>query len=405
MKVAAIISEYNPFHMGHEYQINEIRRMLGDDTAIIAIMSGNYTQRAEPAVCDKTLRAQAAVECGANLVLELPFPFCMSSAEFFAKSGVRIADQIGVVDYLAFGSESGDITEISDIASVMMSSEYELTLQTLIENSEYKEYGYPELCQIALARIYGREITRDFFTPNNILGIEYIKAIYELGGRITPITIKREGSGYHDIINPMSEYQSATAIREELASGNISALDYVPKNAKEIYLKAINDGKMPSDVSRLDLSVISSFRLNSPAENSEIHDAAGGLYNRLCDLSAEANSISSLTSMAETKKYTRTRIKRAIWNTYFGVTSSDVRLLPSYTQVLAMDSVGRSLLKRIKKMSDFPVITKPSSYRELGEEICRQKELSNKADAIYGLTLKNTNSGRFPLIFTPYVKE
>ena len=405
MKVAAIISEYNPFHMGHEYQINEIRRMLGDDTAIIAIMSGNYTQRAEPAVCDKTLRAQAAVECGANLVLELPFPFCMSSAEFFAKSGVRIADQIGVVDYLAFGSESGDITEISDIASVMLSSEYELTLQTLIENSEYKEYGYPELCQIALARIYGREITRDFFTPNNILGIEYIKAIYELGGRITPITIKREGSGYHDIINPMSEYQSATAIREELASANISALDYVPKNAKEIYLKAINDGKMPSDVSRLDLSVISSFRLNSPAENSEIHDAAGGLYNRLCDLSAEANSISSLTSMAETKKYTRTRIKRAIWNTYFGVTSSDVRLLPSYTQVLAMDSVGRSLLKRIKKMSDFPVITKPSSYRELGEEICRQKELSNKADAIYGLTLKNTNSGRFPLIFTPYVKE
>lgn len=405
MKVAAIISEYNPFHMGHEYQINEIRRMLGDDTAIIAIMSGNFTQRAEPAVCDKTLRAQAAVECGANLVLELPFPFCMSSAEFFAKSGVRIADQIGVVDYLAFGSESGDITEISDIASVMMSSEYELTLQTLIENSEYKEYGYPELCQIALARIYGREITRDFFTPNNILGIEYIKAIYELGGRITPITIKREGSGYHDIINPMSEYQSATAIREELASGNISALDYVPKNAKEIYLKAINDGKMPSDVSRLDLSVISSFRLNSPAENGEIHDAAGGLYNRLCDLSAEANSISSLTSMAETKKYTRTRIKRAIWNTYFGVTSSDVRLLPSYTQVLAMDSVGRSLLKRIKKMSDFPVITKPSSYRELGEEICRQKELSNKADAIYGLTLKNTNSGRFPLIFTPYVKE
>ena len=405
MKVAAIISEYNPFHLGHEYQVKELRRILGEDTAVIAIMSGNFTQRAEPAVCDKTIRAKAACECGINLVLELPFPFCMSSAEFFAKSGVLIASKIGIVDYLAFGSESGDISEISNIASTMTSDEYKLTLDDLASSADYKEYGYPELCQIALSRVYGKDISRDFFTPNNILGIEYIKAIHELGGSITPLTIKREGSGYHDIINPMAEFQSATAIREELAAKNTSALDYVPEKAKSIYLKAIEGGKMPSDITRLDVSVISSFRLNSPASDSDIHEAAGGLYNRLCDMSAEATSISSLTSMAETKKYTKTRIKRAIWNTYFGVTSSDVRALPSYTQVLAMDSVGRSLLKRIKKMSDFPVITKPSSYKELGDIVNRQKELSAKADAVFGLTLKNANSGRFSLTFTPYVKE
>lgn len=405
MKVVAIISEYNPFHLGHKYQVDELRRTLGEDTAIVAIMSGNFTQRAEPAVCDKTIRAKAAVECGVNLVLELPFPFCMSSAEFFAKSGVLIASKIGVVDYLAFGSESGDIGEISDIASTMISDEYKLTLDGLISDNEYKEYGYPELCQIALSRVYGKEISRDFFTPNNILGIEYIKAIHEFGAAITPITVKREGSGYHDIINPMAKFQSATAIREELADENLSALDFVPEKAKEIYLEAIEDGKMPSNISRLDLSVITSFRLNSPASDKDIHEAAGGLYNRLCDISAEATSISSLTSMAETKKYTKTRIKRAIWNTYFGVTSSDVRALPSYTQVLAMDSVGRSLLKRIKKMSDFPVITKPSSYKELGFEVCLQKEMSNKADSVFGLTLKNANSGRFSLTFTPYVKD
>ena len=405
MKVAAIISEYNPFHLGHEYQVKQLRHTLGDDTAIIAIMSGNFTQRAEPAVCDKTIRAKAAVECGVNLVLELPFPFCMSSAEFFAKSGVRIANEIGVIDYLAFGSESGDISEISNIASAMTSDEYTLTLDALSSNTEFKEYGYPELCQIALNRVYGKEISRDFFTPNNILAVEYIKAIHELGASITPITIKREGSGYHDIINPMTEFQSATAIREELADGNSSALNYVPENAKAVFLHAIEGGKMPSDITRLDLSVISSFRLNSPVADTQIHEAAGGLYNRLCDMSAEATSISSLTSMTETKKYTKTRIKRAIWNTYFGVTSSDVRALPSYTQVLAMDSVGRSLLKRIKKMSDFPIITKPSSYKDLGDTVNRQKELSNKADAVYGLTLKNANSGRFSLTFTPYVKD
>ena len=109
MKVAAIISEYNPFHLGHKYQIDKLREILGDDTAVIAIMSGNFTQRGDIAVCDKTIRAMSAVNCGVNLVLELPFPFSMSSAEFFAKSGVRIANEIGIVDYLVFGSENGDI--------------------------------------------------------------------------------------------------------------------------------------------------------------------------------------------------------------------------------------------------------------------------------------------------------
>ena len=405
MKVAAIISEYNPFHLGHKYQVDKIREVLGADTAIIAIMSGNFTQRGEIAVTDKTIRAAAAVECGVNLVLELPFPFSMSSAEFFAKSGVRIANSIGVVDYLVFGSESGDIRELSDIASVMSSSEYQLMLDTLKEDSEYKEYGYPELCEIALSRIYGKEITREHLSPNNILAIEYIKALASEGSNITPLTVRREGAGYHDIINPMAQFQSASAIREELSEKNLSALDYVPKNARVVYEEAIENGKMPSDIARLDLAIITSFRLNSPKDIVDIHDAQGGLYNRLCDMSAEANSISSLTSLSETRKYTKARIRRAIWNSYFGVTSSDVRTLPLYTQVLAMDTVGRSVLKRIKKMSDFPVITKPSSYKEYGDEVIRQKALCNKADSVYGLTLKNVNSGRFPLTFTPYVKD
>lgn len=405
MKVAAIISEYNPFHNGHKYQIDKIREILGDDTAIIAIMSGNFTQRGEIAVTDKTIRASAAVECGVNLVLELPFPFCMSSAEFFARSGVKIAESIGIVDYLVFGSESGDLSELSDVASIMNSNEYILELDALRGTPEYKEYGYPELCEAAITTLYGKEISREFLSPNNILAIEYIKAIISSGSDIAPLTIKREGAGYLDFINPMAEFQSATAIREALSEDFNSALEYVPKSAKDIYSKAITNGKMPADVTKLDTAVISSFRLNSSDASVDIHDAMGGLYNRLCDMSAEATTISSLTSMTETKKYTKARIRRAIWNTYFGVTSSKVRELPCYTQVLAMDDIGRSLLKMIKKMSDFPVITKPSSYKDYGDTVIEQKELSNKADAVYDLTLKVANTGRFPLIFTPYVKK
>ena len=405
MKVAAIIAEYNPFHNGHKYQVDKIRELFGEDTAIIAIMSGNFTQRGELAITDKTVRAKSAINCGVNLVLELPFPYSMSSAEFFARSGVSIAESLRVVDYLVFGSESGDVRKLSDIASVMLSTEYDLILETLRDAPEYRECGYPELCEIALSRIYGKEIKRDFLSPNNILGIEYIKALSSLGSNITPVTIRREGAGYLDIINPMKEFQSASAIREEILENNLSALDFVPDNAKKVYLDAIETGKLPCNASRLDLAVISFFRLSSPSAERDIHDAAGGLYNRLCEMSAEATSISNLTTLAETKKYTSARIRRAIWNSYFGVTSSDVRTFPSYTQVLGMDSLGRSLLKRIKKASDFPVITKPSSYKELGDIVIRQKDLSNKADSIYGLTLNNTNSGRFPLTFTPYVKE
>ena len=405
MKVAAIISEYNPFHLGHKYQINKLREILGEDTAVVAIMSGNFTQRGDIAVCDKTIRAMSAVDCGVNLVLELPFPFSMSSAEFFAKSGVKIANEIGIVDYLVFGSENGDIRELSDIASIMSSNEYNMTLEDMIASPEYREYGYPELCEIALSRLYGKKLSSDLLSPNNILSIEYIKALYAMGSGIKPLTIKRVGAGYNDLINPMAEYQSASAIREELSDLNLSALDYVPEEARKVYINAITDGKMPSDVTRLDTAVISSFRLNSRMTDVEYHDAAGGLYNRLCDISAEATKISMLTAEAETKKYTKARIRRAIWNSYFGVTSSDVRSLPAFTQVLAMDEVGKALLKAIKKSSDFPVITKPSSFKELGDNVIRQKELSNRADAVYGLTLKNANSGRFPLTFTPYVKK
>ena len=405
MKVAAIITEYNPFHNGHKYQVDKIRELLGDDTVVIAIMSGNFTQRGEIAIADKTVRAKAAVECGVNLVLELPFPYSMSSAEFFAKGGVYIANALGIVDYLVFGSECGNIRELSDIASIMLSSEYQLYLDSLKNSPDYRDAGYPELCEKALSDIYGKEFSRDFFSPNNILGIEYIKALKSLSSSIEPLTIRREGAGYLDIINPMAEFQSASAIREEIACKNLSALDFVPQNAKNIYIKAIDEGKMPSDISRLDLALISFFRLNSPKADLDIHDAAGGLYNRLCEMSAEATSISNLTKRTETKKYTTARIRRAIWNSYFGVTSSDIRSMPSYTQVLAMDSTGRTALKRIKKVTDFPVITKPSSYKDMDERVVKQKEMSNKADSVFALTLKVANSGRFALTFTPYVKE
>ena len=405
MKVAAIITEYNPFHNGHKYQIDKTIELLGEDTAIIAVMSGNYTQRGEIAVCDKTIRARSAVECGIDLVLELPFPFSMTSAEFFARCGVKIINSLGIVDYLVFGSESGDISLLDSASDYLLSDEFKKSYKASNDSAVFSNVGYATICEEILKRKFGNDLTPELFKPNNILAIEYLKALKESASNIKPLTIKRIGCGYNDTINESTDFQSASAIRQELTAESASALDYIPESAKSIYLGAISDGKMPSDVSRLDSAVIANFRLKSPTEETEIHDAAGGLYNRLLAKSVEATSISTLTSMTETKKYTKARIRRAIFYSYFGVTSSDVKELPAFTQVLAMNAKGRSLLKSIRKMTDFPVITKPSAYKSYGDVVIRQKELSNKADSVWQLTLKNPESGAFALKFSPYVKD
>ena len=405
MKTAAIITEYNPFHNGHKYQIDSLRKLIGEDTAVIAIMSGNFTQRGELAVTDKTVRARAAVDSGVNLVLELPFPYSMSSAEFFASAGVHIANSLGVVDYLVFGSESGEADTLTEIARNMLSEEFKQAFRENEAAPENANLGYPKLCEIAYNTLFKNQVTKETFSPNNILAIEYIKALIRESSAIVPLTIKREGAGYNDLLKENQKFQSATAIRGLIYKNDSSAYDYMPKSATQAYIDAIKAGKCPSFETRLDSAVISHLRLSSPSVDTEIHDALGGLYNRLLGASSQTNSISSLTSMTETKKYTSARIRRAMWNSFFGVTSSDVRTLPAYTQVLALDSIGRSLLKRIKKMSDFTVITKPSSYLTASDEVIRQKELSNKADSIFALTFDSPLSSGFALSFTPYVKK
>ena len=405
MKTVAIITEYNPFHNGHKYQIDTLRAMFDEELCIVAIMSGSFVQRGEMAIADKLIRARAAVECGVDLVLELPFPFSMTSAEFFADSGVRIANAIGVVDYLAFGSECGDIEALTETAKNMLNPVFLNRVDAYIANSKYETLGHPAICELAYKDTFHSDISSEFFSPNNILALEYIKALIVQSSSIEPITIKREGAGYNDAKSESTNLQSATAIREIIRSDINSASDFIPKEAFCVYKEAADNGQMPTEQSNLDSAVISYFRLNSHADSDKIHDAAGGLYNRLCDMSAEATSISSLTSMTETKRFTTARIRRAIWSSYFGVTSSEVKAKPMYTQVLAMSERGRSLLKRIKKTSDFPIITKPADYTTYSEVVISQAERAHKADSIFALAHKKAISGNFSLRLTPYVKK
>ena len=405
MKTALIISEYNPFHKGHLYQIEDIRKKYGEDTAIISLMSGNYTQRGDIAIMDKFLRAECAVRGGVNLVLLLPFPYSASSAEFFASAGVEIANRLGVVDILAFGSENGDVKALYSIAQNMLDEKFISTLNDAILDSSKKNLGYPKLCELVYNELFSDKISESFFSPNNILAIEYIKALIKSHSTIEPYTTKRIGANYNDesIIN--SEFQSATAIRKELSSNLTSAIDFLPNTSNSVVLKAIKSNIMPCDSERIASAVLSHFRLSSPLYSCDIHDADGGLYNRLIASSFKATSISTLIKLASTKKYTTARIKRAIWYSFFGVTSSDVRTLPRYTQVLAMDTIGQALLRKIKKTTAFPIITKPSSTENLDEIGFHQKKLSDAADFIFELAKPLPSPADTVLKAKPFVKK
>ena len=400
-KIVAVISEYNPFHRGHLHHINSIRRDFGKDTAVIAIMSGNFTQRGEVAFADKLLRARAAVDCGVNLVLELPFPYSSASAEFFAKAGVSIANDIGVVDIISFGSELGDVSTITKIAENMTSDTFETALKEASLSCD-ASVGYPTLVESVYRKCFGESKER-ITTPNNVLAIEYLKALIRTNSNIIPHTIKRVGLDYNSTALSQNLLPSASAIRSALIQKEYSALDFLPDASKSIYEMAL-DKDYPCDIERLSSAIISYFRLN-PIPSMAYHDSEGGLYNRIAKLSRKTDSVTSLTELAMTKKYTTARIRRAMLFSFLGVTSSDVASLPRYTQVLAMDALGAKILHSIKKSSAINIITKPSSLKKLCEQTLRQKQLSDAADSIFHLTKPYAVDGDSHLRFSPYVKK
>lgn len=400
MTVVAIIAEYNPFHSGHKYQIDKIREQLGEDTAIVAIMSGNFTQRGEVAFAPKNVRAQCAISGGANLVLELPFPFSASSAEIFANASVKIADSLGIVDYISFGSESGNITELSDAAAICLSDEYKEAFKKL---GETKGLGYPERCELAFRSLANTsELT---FSPNNILAIEYIKALISQKSLIKPHTVKRMGASYTSEKIEPSVHQSAMAIRRGIMKADYDYFEHLPEECRSVIRNSYESGDLPCDGERISSAIISKLRLNPSLDLCNYHDANDGLYNRLKSASFEANDISSLLELSETKNYTKARIRRAMWSIFFGVTSSDVKKLPAYTQILAMDKTGMLLLKNARKCDEFRILTKPSDFNDFTDLQKRQKQFSDNADSVFELTKPQPKSGRSALKFTPYIKK
>ncbi len=346
MKTAGIIAEYNPFHNGHLYHIEETKKAGYDN--IVAVMSSNVVQRSEVASFSKHARAKAAVKSGVNLVIELPCVYSLASAEKFASAGVHLLNALGVVDAVSFGSESGDLEKLSVCADACLSKEvYDKTPEFFVNGT-----SYPRAREKAVEFIYGKNISKLLKTPNNILGVEYLKSLKNTS--LTPFTVKRKGA-FHDSKDFSENIASASLLRETLSKKNIENLqNFFPKEAFDVFKEEFEKGYTAS-MDKLNETVLYKLRSMSVSDFEKLPDVSEGLENRLFEASKLATSIDDFLSRVKTKRYTLSRIKRIVIFALLGIEKSLLETTPQYIRVLAFDEKGRALLKKAKEKATLPI--------------------------------------------------
>ncbi len=373
MKVAAIISEFNPFHNGHFHLISQIRSRI-DDLAVVAIMSGDFVERGDTSIIGKYSRAEAAVKCGCDLVLELAAPWCFSGAEFFARGGVAIANSLGCVDYLAFGSECSDIAKLRLAAERIASEEFRGALKHLREQD--LQSGHAQLREIAYNSLYGEDdLLRG---SNNLLAIEYIRALNSLGSKIEPICVQRIGGAYGD--TTLEGISSATAIRAGITRGE-NVESYMPTESASILRRELEAGRTYS-LSRLDNAVIAMLRTAEPEDLREIMEISGGVENLLIKSARTERTIEGLVDSCAQRRYSKSRLRRAIISAMLGVKMSDAEAAPRFTQLLAANSKGREVLAMARKTASITILSKESAHHSLDGEAARQYSLHAKAESL-----------------------
>lgn len=379
MSVIGIVGEYNPFHYGHKHHIAETKRLLGEDCPVVCAMSGDFIQRGEAAVYSKFARAEAAVRSGVDLVLELPPAWALSSAEGFARGAVGLLGSIGVVTHLSFGSECGEVEPLETLAEILLDPLIGADIRRELEAQEGIPFAAAR--QRAVAKRAG-ELSGQLETPNNILAVEYIKAVYEQGLSIKPVTVQRFGSG-HDKISE-SGHKSSAEIRRALANGaDISAS--VPGSAYEIYRREDKLGRGPVLMENLESAMISRLRMLPDSAFAALPDAGEGLNNRLARAAREESGLDAVIAAAKSKRYALSRIRRMVMCAVLGISADMSRETPPYARVLAANARGCALLRDMEGKARIPVITKPAAVKELGAECREVFDRSSSAHDLYVL--------------------
>lgn len=378
MKVAGIIAEYNPFHNGHALLAQKARE--AGATHVVAVMSGNFVQRGEPALMHHTVRTKAALECGIDLVLQLPSVYAVSSAQSFARAGIEILDGTGVVDWLVFGSECGDTKKITETEKLIYSDE----IKPYISDELDKGITFAAARENALRKI-SSQCADIIQSPNNILGVEYAAALNRINSKIVPVTFARVGAE-HDSTETSGDIASASMIRELVKSGK-SFAGFVPEKAAEIYSQAAI-----SDMKLIENAILYKMKTTTAEWLSLAPDVSEGIENRIVNAAKEAKSLEELYSLAKTKRYTHARIRRIILNHFLCVTADASAISAPYIRVTGFNENGAELIRMLKKTAKLPVITKAADVANAGEKAQKIFSLECTAGDIFSLCLPENDT-------------
>ncbi|ACL69775.1 nucleotidyltransferase [Halothermothrix orenii] len=367
MPVLGIITEYNPFHNGHLYHLNQARTIT-DSNAVICIMNGNFVQRGEPALIDKWARTRMALKNGVDLIIELPLIYGIRSAEYFAYGAVTLLEETKTVDYLVFGSESGN----TDILKVVARILYE-------EPHNFKQYlkkyisqglSFPRAREKALLKYVQQtdnipysvnEIADVIKQPNNILGIEYIKALFRINSTIKPVAIRRKGKGYHSH-SLETKITSATAIRKGIYEQGLNSVKQaITPVTYKILKEEFENGKGPVQKQLLQHAILAELRKLTPEKIRQYEGVKNGLEYRFLEAAHNSGTLTGLIENIKNKNLTWTRIQRTLLHILFNIREKDFRILdkkgPRYFRVLGFNKKGEKLLSKIKQNSRLPLIT------------------------------------------------
>ena len=380
MKIGGVIAEFNPFHNGHAALCAAARER--GVTHLVAVMSGNFVQRGDFAITDKRVRTASALSAGVDLVLELPLPWAMSTAQTFARGGAGVLAACGCIEVLAFGSECGEVAVLRELAGAIDCPAVEDRLRALLPLG----LTYAKARQQAAQEALGDDLAGRLASPNDLLGIEYLRQARALGWNPEIFLVKRKGVS-HDAKRPAGGYASASWLRARAGEGLSALSEFMPDACTGLLEEAGREGLFPADKARMENAILSQLRRLSREELSRLPDLSEGLENRLYNAARSACTVSALYGAVKTKRYTLARVRRLALSAFLGIQQEDAKGVPPYLRVLGLNAKGEEILGRIKQTATLPLDASLARLSRLGGRCKAIAALEERATDLYSLAL------------------
>jgi len=398
MAVLGVVSEYNPFHNGHRYLLEQASQIENFD-AVICVMSGSFTQRGEAAIFNKWSRAEMALHSGADLIIELPFCFAVRSAYYFARAALQLLQSTGVVTHLAFGCENNHLPTLQGVADILSHEpdEFKILLKRNLSNG----LSFPLARSRALQNMtfhQNNDLHGTLLGPNNILAIEYLRVIQQESINFKPIAIKRLGSNYYDA--DLSPLPSATAIRRALAANpDLSPLaSSLPPGSLRVIERELACGRISSGLESMEQGIIAKIRSMSPDELASIYEITDGLEFRIKEAANQSGTLTQLLTSIKSKRYNLTRISRSLLYILFSISGNQITAFdqsgPLYLHLLGFSAKGQKILQAMKINSHIAIINRASDMKRVCEErpdslLAQMANLDRRATDLYSLLYTN----------------